>query len=130
MNQSLRNTAARLVYATDRLSKLMSGFESALQALNLGVEAWVALDGIGAFGYCRSGSGRWRLQVRSDESTRPIDECPRAWRVAVVPLLPLLLNELAAAAERLLTDTLSACDLANEMLSAIETVMASEAVDA
>lgn len=128
MNQRLQTSSVRLQAASDRLGKQMSGVEAGLQRLNLGIEAWVAVDPHTLFGYARIGTGRWRLAIQTVNDgaqwIRPLEECPRVVRVAAVPLLPVLFTELAEAAERLLPELEKAANLAQEIATAMAAEMA------
>jgi hypothetical protein len=118
MNQDLRNAAARLNFVSGRLADQMASIEDVLQRLNLGVEAWVAIDPSTLLGYARFSAGRWKFAIKTEHDMRELSAAQRYLRAAAVPLLPLLFEQLRVEAEKLLTQLTAACQLAEEMAAA------------
>jgi hypothetical protein len=129
MNQELRNASARLSFVSGRLADHMASIEDALQRLNLGVEAWVAIEPSTLFGYARLSAGRWRFAIQTEHDTRELSAAPRHLRAAVVPLLPLLFEQLRVEAEKLLTQLTAACQLAEEMATGVRQAQAEIAAE-
>jgi len=115
--ERLKVAAAELNEVSDALGKPIPIIESALQALNLGIEAWVVFysDGDSEFeqgefrliGYAKV-NGKWGLaiELREGDYTVPDTErwafgdAPRAFRIDAVDKIPALIEQLLEAAQQ------------------------------
>jgi hypothetical protein len=120
--EALSKTAKNLNDESDRLTKTIEKLQLALQALNLGVPAWVQFDkwggeddseGLYELGYDRS-SGSWgfclRFSASNDqtgaENTNKwaFNGAPRELRIRAVSHIPKLIEALDKAASKLVQE--------------------------
>jgi len=112
--QDLAAAAGDLNQASDELMKFMSELDTALKALNLGIECWVEIGRYSKpdvswadeLGFAKV-SGKWGLALRSVELGDKSDDDPAYWlfneasrdmRIEAVDFIPDLLKALREAA--------------------------------
>lgn len=107
---------------SDRLNTILASVENILNRLGLGVESFVRFDETTEFGYARNSNG-WGLSVRVSGLPRPLRESKREYKIAVVPLLPLIFRQLERDSQKLLAELEAATALAQEMIAAMNDAM-------
>ena len=139
---SLAATAANLNEASKKLSQLIERIDDALQRLNLGVPAWVTVEGGGQtfsgaisfwsedLGYIRNGR-KWGLTLRrtegwegQDEETEhetwPFNDAPRPLRIKAVTKIPELIKKLDREAREMAEQVSASIDETVPLVEAIE----------
>ena len=138
---SLAATAANLNEASEKLSELIKHIDDALQRLNLGVSAWVTVQGgddvddriyswSEQLGYGRMGR-KWGLTLRRiegyEDALESIEEekwffndAPRSLRIMAVPKLPELIKKLDQEARKMVEQVSTSINSAAPLVEAIE----------
>ena len=137
---SLAATAANLNEASKKLSALIERIDDALQRLNLGVTAWVRVQGgdenkglyfwVEELGYSRI-ARKWGLTLRrrsgfegageSDENESwPFNDAPRSLRKKAVPKILELIKELDREAKEVAEQISSSVNETVPLVEAIE----------
>ena len=139
---SLAATAANLNEVSNKLSQLIERIDGALRRLNLGVPAWVTLEGGGQtftgamsfwreeLGYIRNGR-KWGLTLRRTEGWEGQDEleetetwafndAPRPLRIKAITKIPELIEKLDREASEMAERVSSSIDETVPLVEAIE----------
>ena len=139
---SLVATAASLNEASKKLSELIERIDEALQRLNLGVPAWVTVEGGGQtftgamsfwsedLGYIRNGR-KWGLTLRRTEGWEGQDEltehetwrfndAPRTLRIKAITKIPELMEKLDREAREMAKQVSASIDETVPLVEAIE----------
>ena len=138
---SLAATAANLNNASKKLTEIIERLDGALQRLNLGVTAWVQVNGansspdLSAFwsedlGYSRIGR-KWGLALRRIEGDHalnewelldewPFNEAPRDLRIGAITRIPKLLKKLDQEAQMVAEEISESIDVTVPIVTAIE----------
>ena len=137
---SLAATAANLNEASKELAEVVERLDGALQRLNLGVTAWVQVNGYPfpgkstfwseELGYSRIGR-KWGLALRRIEGDYqleefekleewPFNEAPRDLRISAIEKIPKLLKKLDQEAKETVEEISESIDVAVPIVKVIE----------
>ena len=135
---SLAATAANLNNVSKELTQLVERLNGALQRLNLGVTAWVELNGYSdnsttwseELGYSRIGR-EWGLALRNTKHDHhldefevldgwPFNEAPRELRVRAIGKIPQLLKKLDQVANGIVEEISESIDVTVPIVKLIE----------
>ncbi len=137
---SLAATAADLNDASKKLSAVITRIDDALQRLNLGVTAWVTVQGgahnnglyfwAEALGYSRI-ARKWGLTLRrrsgfegdgelDEDENWAFNDAPRSLRIMAVPKIPELIKELDRKAKEVAEQISASVDETVPLVEAIE----------
>ena len=140
---SLAGTAANLNDASKKLSAVIERIDDALQRLNLGVTAWVTVQGgtrnkglyfwVEELGYSRI-ARKWGLTLRrragfegaavlddlDEDENWPFNDAPRSLRIKAVPKIPELIKELDREAKEVAEQISASVNETAPLVEAIE----------
>jgi hypothetical protein len=112
---ALKLAATDLNAASNALTEKITGVETQLKAMNIGIEHWVnwetrTFTGTIWLGYVRLSGDGWRIAIKYNEDIWAFNGAPRALRIVAIQALPTLLTALKIEAQKLISELRGAID--------------------
>lgn len=141
--EQLSKTALSLNKASDRLNQAISQLNEALKKLNLGISSWVSFyvyeDGpitdVHEIGYAKA-NGKWGIAIKKtfedvfqpeghqvDVTEWQFCEAPREMRIAAIPYLSQVIEQLSKDAEKTTELINEKTTVAEQLTAAVEAIL-------